>query len=239
MPNFQIRKRDSSGTWVPAFGLKPRSFPKCSSSTDAIAHFRDDCRKCRTHLLLLAYPDFGTRPYILDQLNADLDYEEIAKEVCAGYHKNLATHITSTSLLNLSPDASESNEGLINAVQEHLSSIFPEDVEKHLSPIGKEKQRSNEQVYYSVHHHPVVQEVATPLLPQNGDDIVIQCLDGSTVKAIWKDDIATSIQDTAFEVNNYKIQWNDYWAEYQVSKPETCTESFDSFKQALVYANNA
>lgn len=51
--NLQIWRRDSgTGLWALAWGLKPRSFLKANSESEAIESFLASTKRCKSHLAL-------------------------------------------------------------------------------------------------------------------------------------------------------------------------------------------
>lgn len=59
---YRIEKRTpgvDDGVWESAWGLKPRSFPKASDDTEAIAIFRRETARCRVPHRLVRWDGYG------------------------------------------------------------------------------------------------------------------------------------------------------------------------------------
>lgn len=65
MEHYEIQRynpktaKPCAGGWVPAYGLKKRSWPKAGNDQDAIAAFRVDTARARTAMRLVKWGGFG------------------------------------------------------------------------------------------------------------------------------------------------------------------------------------
>ncbi|WP_224067945.1 hypothetical protein [Vibrio penaeicida] len=79
--HLQIYKQNSDGGWELAWGLKPRSFPRAQTESYAIEAFQQSTKRCRNYLILCLYPDFGSRPTVIAQVNVPNSLTEKMNEI--------------------------------------------------------------------------------------------------------------------------------------------------------------
>lgn len=59
MADYCIQKITKAGEWVPAFGLKAKSYPKAASDAEASRQFDEITKNCRTAYRLIKWGGFG------------------------------------------------------------------------------------------------------------------------------------------------------------------------------------